>query len=73
KKKIKWINIKNKKIKNRILPFTRNIYIEKNDFKNNNNKNFYRLNLNNYVRLKYYNIIKIYKIIKKKKKIKKIY
>ncbi|WGH27211.1 MAG: glutamate--tRNA ligase family protein, partial [Candidatus Shikimatogenerans bostrichidophilus] len=68
KKKIKWINIKNKKIKNRILPFTRNIYIEKNDFKNNNNKNFYRLNLNNYVRLKYYNIIKIYKIIKKKKK-----
>ncbi|WGH28185.1 MAG: glutamate--tRNA ligase family protein [Candidatus Shikimatogenerans bostrichidophilus] len=66
KKSIKWIYIKDKKIKNRIIPLTRKIYIEKNDFKKNKNNNFYRLNLINYVRLKYYNIIKIVKIINNK-------
>lgn len=67
KKNIKWIYKENK-----VLPFTREIYIEKNDFKDKNDKNFFRLSLNNYVRLKYSYIIKAYKIIKKKKKIVKI-
>ncbi|WGH26534.1 MAG: glutamate--tRNA ligase family protein [Candidatus Shikimatogenerans bostrichidophilus] len=75
--KITILNFKKKKkkikIKNRIIPFTKHIYINKKDFKYKKNKNFYRLAKNNYVRLKYSYIIKLYKIVKKNKKIKNIY
>lgn len=66
---IKWIKIN----KNYKIPFTREIYIEKEDFKINHNKNFYRLSFKNYIRLKYSYIIKAYKIKLHKNKIIKIY
>ncbi|MDH3004858.1 MAG: glutamate--tRNA ligase family protein [Candidatus Shikimatogenerans sp. JK-2022] len=69
KKKIKWIFTKDKKYK---IPFTKIIFIEKEDFKEKHDKNFYRLSFKNYVRLKFSYIIKAYKIIKNKKKIIKI-
>ncbi|MDH3003769.1 MAG: hypothetical protein NHF95_00515, partial [Candidatus Shikimatogenerans sp. JK-2022] len=61
-KLVTWIYIKNNKINNLIIPFTKKIYIEKNDI-NIEQKNFFRLNYYNYVRLKYYFIIKLKKII----------
>lgn len=68
KKKIVYFNIKNRKI-----PFTKEIYINKKDFNEKKKKKFYRLTKNNYVRLKYSYIIKLYKIIKINNKIKYIY
>ncbi|BDT61603.1 MAG: hypothetical protein RDO_1310 [Flavobacteriales endosymbiont of Rhyzopertha dominica] len=58
---IKWIYLKEY---NKIIPFTKYIYIEKKDFKIKNYNNFYRLCINNYVRLKYSYIIKIDNITK---------
>ncbi|MDH3005015.1 MAG: glutamate--tRNA ligase family protein [Candidatus Shikimatogenerans sp. JK-2022] len=68
-KYIKWIKFNNKYK----IPFTREIYIEYDDFKLKHDKNFFRLSLKNYVRLKYAYIIKAYKIIKYKNNIKYIY
>ncbi|WOX79320.1 glutamate--tRNA ligase family protein [Candidatus Shikimatogenerans bostrichidophilus] len=72
---IEWIYIYNKKNypKYKVIPFTKTIYIDKNDFKDYYDKNFFRLSFNNYVRLKYSYIIKIFKIVKNNNNIKKIY
>ncbi|MDH3004507.1 MAG: glutamate--tRNA ligase family protein [Candidatus Shikimatogenerans sp. JK-2022] len=60
------INLKKKKKKIKInnykITFTKYIYIDKSDFKFKHDKNFFRLSLKNYVRLKYSYIIKAYKI-----------
>ncbi len=48
----------------RKIPFTREIYVERNDFQETPHKKFYRLSLGNEVRLRYAYILKCEKIIK---------
>ena len=50
----------------RVLPFSKNIYIDKNDFSQNPQKGYFRLTLEQSVRLKYAYIITCQEIIKDK-------
>ncbi|ATW01918.1 glutamine--tRNA ligase [Candidatus Legionella polyplacis] len=52
--------------KDRIIPFSKELYIEKNDFIENPPKKYFRLSMNNEVRLKYSYTIRCTKIIRNK-------
>lgn len=68
KNKVEFIETENhpeiKKYKTRKIPFTRELYIEKNDFMEKNQTNFFRLSIGNEVRLKSAYIIKGESVIK---------